>query len=62
MKQSQDELKLPTKYPTATELYKRPKLSELYYAQFGEPMQNAHTALGDVEALQRIFFARWETS
>jgi DNA polymerase III epsilon subunit-like protein len=60
MKESQDELKLPTKYPTATELYKRPKLSELYYAQFGVPMENAHTAAGDVEALQRIFFARWE--
>jgi DNA polymerase-3 subunit epsilon len=60
MKQAQDELKLPTKYPTAAEPYKRPRLSELYYAQFGEPMQNAHTALGDVEALQRIFFARWD--
>lgn len=60
MKESQDELKLPTKYPTAAEPYKRPKLSELYFHQFGQPMENAHTAGGDVEALQRIFFARWE--
>ena len=44
----------------ANDLYKPPKLSELYYAQFGVPMENAHTAAGDVEALQRIFFARWE--
>ena len=60
MKESQDELKLPAKYPKANDLYKLPKLSELYYAQFGVPMENAHTAAGDVEALQRIFFARWE--
>jgi len=60
MKQAQDELKLPAKYPTAKELYKRPRLAELYYAEFGEQMKNAHTALGDVEALQRIFFARWD--
>ena len=60
MKESKDELKLPAKYPKANDLYKPPKLSELYYAQFGVPMENAHTAAGDVEALQRIFFARWE--
>lgn len=60
MKESKDDLKLPSKYPKANDLYKSPKLSELYYAQFGVPMENAHTAGGDVEALQRIFFARWE--
>lgn len=60
MKESQNELKLPSKYPTSAEPYKRPKLSELYFHQFGVPMANAHTAGGDVEALQRIFFARWE--
>jgi DNA polymerase-3 subunit alpha len=60
MKQSQDELQLPAKYPTYAEPYKRPRLSELYYNQFGEHMQNAHTAVGDVDALQKIFFARWD--
>jgi hypothetical protein len=62
MKESQDELKLPSKYPTIAEPYNRPNLGELYFHQFGEPMQHAHTAEGDVEALQRIFFSRWEYS
>ena len=61
MKESQEELKLPLKNPNpnSQELYRRPKLAELYFYQFGAMMPPALTVGGDVEALQRIFFARW---
>jgi hypothetical protein len=35
------------------------KLGELYQAEFGEPLMNAHSADADVDALQRLFWARF---
>ena len=37
-------------------LKKWPKLKELYVELFDEEMQNAHTAMGDVEALMKCYF------
>jgi hypothetical protein len=39
--------------------YKRPSLTELYTNQFGIRFDGAHTADGDVEALIKIVWARW---
>lgn len=35
-------------------------LSALYEEQFGEKIVGAHRALTDVDALQRLFWARWD--
>lgn len=59
MKESQDELKIIPKRNFHNEMYKRPSLSELFVNQFGYHFLNAHTADGDVDALQKIVFARW---
>lgn len=59
MKESQEELKLPSMNATAQELYRRPKLAELYFYQFGALLPPGLTVGDDVDALQRIFFARW---
>lgn len=60
MKQSQNELKLTPKKAYNNEPYKRPSLAELYAAECGGSFPHAHTVEGDVDALQRIFFSRWD--
>jgi DNA polymerase III epsilon subunit-like protein len=60
MLKSKDELRIPSKYSKANDLYKYPSLDELYRATFlKDPPGNAHSADRDVEVLQDIFFARW---
>jgi DNA polymerase III epsilon subunit-like protein len=57
---SQGELKLPAKWPKPGNLYKPPRLDELWVATFGEPAPvDAHSADRDVDVLQKIFWARW---
>ena len=59
MNRSENELKLPSKFPTTNRPYKSPKLSELYEATFGKKMEGAHNSQKDVEALCEIYWARW---
>ena len=62
---SKGDLKLPSrqKVPNPKDLYKMPRLDELYEATFGEPAPaKAHSADRDVEVLQKIFWARWNVS
>ena len=57
---SKDELKLASLYPKPWDLYKIPKLDELYQATFymAAP-EGAHNAERDVDVLQQIFWKRW---
>lgn len=57
---SKDELKLASLYPKPWDLYKIPKLDELYQATFYKASPSgAHNAERDVDVLQQIFWARW---
>lgn len=49
-----DLCKLP--YPSGRRGYKWPKLEELYFYLFNEPLEGAHDALADVEATAKCFF------
>ncbi len=46
--------KLPGRYDSQ---YKYPKLAELYFALFAEPMGHAHTALADIENTVKCYNA-----
>lgn len=60
LEKSKNELKLPGRYPKPGDLYKMPRLDELYEATFGEPAPaGAHRADRDVEVLEKIVLARW---
>ncbi len=60
---SMNELKIPAKYPTAEQPFKWPGLDELYRATFAEEAPaDAHSADRDVEVLQKIYFARYESA
>jgi len=60
LEKSKNELKLPARYPKPWDMYKMPKLDELYEATFGEPAPaGAHRADRDVEVLEKIVWARW---
>jgi len=60
MLKSTNELRIPSKYGKAKDMYKYPSLDELYRATFlKDPPGLAHSADRDVEVLQDIFFARW---
>jgi len=60
MMMSKNELKIPSKYPKVSDMYKYPTLDELYRATFlKDPPGNAHSADRDVEVLQEVFFKRW---
>ena len=52
MQVSTDICKIPGNYG-----YKWPKLSEAYEFFFKVPMKNAHSAMGDVMALRKLYFA-----
>ena len=57
---SKDELKLPSLYPKPWDMYKIPKLDELYVDTFKMPAPSgAHNAERDVDVLQKIVWARW---
>ena len=57
---SENELKLPSKFPKPTKLYKSPSLKELYEKTFMEKMpQGAHNSKQDVECLSAIYWMRW---
>lgn len=57
---SKAELKMPSKYPKPGNLYKMPRLDELYERTFGRPAPSgAHNAERDVDVLQQIVWARW---
>ena len=64
MKEATDEMRLPSKGKAGSGKgragYKAPRLMELYGDQFGGGFDGAHTADGDVEALVRIVWARWD--
>lgn len=58
--QSKTELKIPAKYPKPSDLYKMPRLDELYEHTFHTPAPSgAHNAERDVDVLQQIVWARW---
>ncbi len=60
---SKDELRLPSKYPKPNDLYKMPRLDELYEATFkAKAPAGAHSADRDTEVLAAIFWARWKSS
>ena len=59
MKEATEELQLPSK-GHGKKGYKPPRLMELYRDQFGGGFDGAHTADGDVEALVKIVWARWD--
>jgi DNA polymerase-3 subunit alpha/DNA polymerase-3 subunit epsilon len=60
MLKSTNELRIPSRYGKAKDMYKYPSLDELYRATFlKDPPGSAHSADRDVEVLQEIFFARW---
>lgn len=57
---SKNELKLPSKYPKPDDLYKMPRLDELYTDTFKKPPPpQAHSSDRDVEVLYEIVGARW---
>lgn len=57
---ARDELKIPARYPKPGDLYKLPRLDELYEATFGSKAPaGAHSADRDTEVLTSIFWARW---
>lgn len=66
MKEATDEMRLPSKGKAGAGAgkgkggYKAPRLMELYGDQFGCGFDGAHTADGDVEALVKIVWARWD--
>ena len=60
LQKSMWELKIPGKYPKASDPYKMPSLDELYVATFDEPPPpNAHSADRDVMVLEQIIMKRW---
>lgn len=60
MAASKNELKLPSKYPKPDDLYKMPRLDELYTDTFKKPPPpQAHSSDRDVEVLYEIVGARW---
>lgn len=57
---SKNELKLPSKYPKPDDLYKNPRLDELYTDTFKKsPPPQAHSSDRDVEVLYEIVGSRW---
>ena len=61
LQKSKDELKLPARYPKPGDMYKMPRLDELYEATFHKPAPaGAHRADRDVEVLEDIVWARWK--
>lgn len=57
---SKAELKMPARYPKPGDLYKMPRLDELYEHTFHTPAPSgAHNAERDVDVLQQIVWARW---
>ena len=62
LEKSKNELKLPARYPKPGDMYKMPRLDELYQATFNEPApEGAHRSDRDVEVLEKIVWARWPT-
>ena len=54
------EMKMKSLYPKPGDLYKMPKLDELYRDTFGiDAPSDAHNAKRDVEVLEQIYFTRW---
>ena len=61
MEQSKEELRIPSKFGRAGDLWKWPRLDELFEATFGRPApENAHNAERDVDVLQQIVWKRWD--
>ena len=56
---SENELKIPSKYPTTYRRYKPPTLTELYRATFMKNPEGLHNSKADVEALMDIYEKRW---
>lgn len=57
---SKNELKLPSKYPKPGDLYKNPRLDELYTNTMKKPSPpQAHSSSRDVEVLYEIVHTRW---
>jgi DNA polymerase III epsilon subunit-like protein len=60
MQSSKNELKLPSRYPKPGDLYKNPRLDELYTDTFKKPPPpQAHSSDRDVEVLYEIVNNRW---
>lgn len=60
MNASENEIKIPSKYPKAGRLYKPPTMTELYLATFGKnPPDDLHNSKRDVETLCEIYAKRW---
>ena len=59
MIQSDNELKIPSMYPTTYRPYKPPTLTELYEATFSKKPEGLHNAKADVDALMDIYEKRW---
>jgi DNA polymerase-3 subunit alpha len=59
MMHSNNELKIPSMYPTTYRPYKPPTLTELYEATFSKKPEGLHNAKADVDALMDIYEKRW---
>lgn len=60
MNASENELKIPSKYPKPTRMYKSPNMAELYTATFHkDPPGDLHNSKRDIETLCEIYAARW---
>ena len=59
MTEATDELKLFCKRKFNNQQYKSPTLQELYLDTFSKFFENAHNARGDVDALDKIVWKRW---
>lgn len=56
MKEGTEFCKLPKTTTRGSDKYKWPRLSELYFALFNQPMGAAHTALRDIENTSKCYF------